>query len=277
MAKFDDIVAFAEMERFIDTPVKRFSSGLYLRLAFAVAAHLEPEILVVDEVLAVGDVAFQKKCLGKMESVASEGRTVLFVSHNLPVMRQICHRGVLLREGRVEMIGPINEVVDHYVNDIEMQAEVSFPLRPDAVAQFTRFTLRNARGELTSRVPQSEPFTTEIEWVVREPIAADRLSWGLFRADGDCLLISNELDLPEPLAEVRSPGEYRTQVRFPGGMLNAGSYQYRAALTTGSGVIRDSKEGAYFEVFDDTDLTLNTGGSRPGTLLMRLPWTEQRQ
>ncbi len=274
--KFDEIVAFAEMERFIDTPVKRFSSGLYLRLAFAVAAHLEPEILVVDEVLAVGDLSFQKKCLGKMEAVASQGRTVLFVSHNMPVMRQICHRGVLLQAGRVEKIGPINDVVDYYVNDAEMQAELVFAERPDAVAQFTRFRLRNSHGAITCRVPQSEPFVTEIEWVVRETISADRLWWGLFRGDGEWLVNSNELDSPTGLHETRKPGTYVTRVHFPGGLLNAGSYQYRVSLATGSGVVRDNREGAYFEIYDDTDLSLNSGGSRPGALLMRLQWSEKK-
>ena len=107
--KFDEIVAFSEIEKFLDTPVKRYSSGMYVRLAFAVAAHLEPEILIVDEVLAVGDYAFQKKCLGKMHDVASgDGRTILFVSHNMGALAQLCERGVLLEQGRVTMIGPVD-------------------------------------------------------------------------------------------------------------------------------------------------------------------------
>ena len=114
-AKFDEIVAFAEVERFLDTPVKRYSSGMYVRLAFAVAAHLEPEILIVDEVLAVGDAEFQKKCLGKMRDVAEgEGRTVLFVSHNMAAIRALCDKGVLLKEGLLELTGPIDEVASAY-------------------------------------------------------------------------------------------------------------------------------------------------------------------
>src|SRR2546425_5019568 len=104
--KFDEIVAFAEVERFVDTPVKHYSSGMYLRLAFAVAAHLEPQILFVDEVLAVGDAAFQKKCLGKMSSVAREGRTILFVSHNMAAVENLCTRTLLLRKGEVVEDGP---------------------------------------------------------------------------------------------------------------------------------------------------------------------------
>src|ERR1700747_1489317 len=110
-AKFDEIVAFAEVEKFLDTPVKRYSSGMYVRLAFAVAAHLEPEILIVDEVLAVGDAAFQKKCLGKMEDVTGEGRTVLFVSHNMETVARLCNKSILLDEGRLVANGPSSEIV----------------------------------------------------------------------------------------------------------------------------------------------------------------------
>ena len=113
--RFDEIVDFAEIARFLDTPVKRYSSGMYVRLAFAVAAHLEPEILVVDEVLAVGDAAFQHKCLGRMEDVADSGRTVLFVSHNMQAVRSLCTRVVQLDEGRVVDAGPPAEVVDRYL------------------------------------------------------------------------------------------------------------------------------------------------------------------
>ncbi len=113
-ARFDEIVAFAEIEKFMDTAVKRYSSGMYVRLAFAVAAHLDPEILIVDEVLAVGDASFQKKCLGKMDDVTRSGRTVLFVTHNLGMITHLCEHAILLQAGGVKMIGPAAEVVDHY-------------------------------------------------------------------------------------------------------------------------------------------------------------------
>src|SRR5262249_11227777 len=109
---------FAEVERFLDTPVKRYSSGMYVRLAFAVAAHLRPEILVVDEVLAVGDAAFQKKCLGKMQSVASGGRTVLFVSHNMAAITRLCTRGILWRDGKIVVAGAVDRVVAEYVGGV---------------------------------------------------------------------------------------------------------------------------------------------------------------
>lgn len=117
--KFDEIVAFAEIEQFIDTPVKHYSSGMYVRLAFSVAAHFEPEILLVDEVLAVGDVAFQRKCLGKMDDVGKKGRTVLFVSHNMGLLQTLCQRGILIQQGRVAADGSITEVVDKYLQTLE--------------------------------------------------------------------------------------------------------------------------------------------------------------
>ena len=125
-SKFDEIVAFSEVEKFLDTPVKRYSSGMYVRLAFAVAAHLEPEILVVDEVLAVGDVEFQKKCLGKMKHVAGEGRTVLFVSHNLAAVRALCTRSLLLADGRVVSDDSIDAVIKRYANASSSAHSISF-------------------------------------------------------------------------------------------------------------------------------------------------------
>lgn len=136
--KFDEMVEFSEIGRFIDTPVKQYSSGMYLRLAFAVAAHMEPEILLVDEVLAVGDAAFQKKCLGKMSDVAHQGRTVLFVSHNMAAMRSLCSAAVLLNRGKVEHMGPTGEVIDRYI------AGLSPPLAVDAP-----YLARNEELDLT--------------------------------------------------------------------------------------------------------------------------------
>ncbi|MDQ3843434.1 MAG: ABC transporter ATP-binding protein [Bacteroidota bacterium] len=125
--KFDEIVDFAEVEKFLDTPVKRYSSGMYVRLAFAVAAHLDPEILVIDEVLAVGDTQFQKKCLGKMEDVSKQdGRTILFVSHDISAVNRLCNKGILLNKGKVQIKGYINDVIDVYINNPDLRKEVSF-------------------------------------------------------------------------------------------------------------------------------------------------------
>jgi lipopolysaccharide transport system ATP-binding protein len=129
--KFDEIVAFAEIEKFIDTPVKRYSSGMYVRLAFAVAAHLEPEILVVDEVLAVGDVEFQKKCLGKMSDVAAGGRTVLFVSHNMGAIESLCQKSILMEAGSISSIGDTKDIVNNYLSSTSRELETPIALRTD--------------------------------------------------------------------------------------------------------------------------------------------------
>jgi homopolymeric O-antigen transport system ATP-binding protein len=129
--KFDEIIAFAEIDKFIDTPVKHYSSGMYVRLAFSVAAYLDPEILLVDEVLAVGDVAFQRKCLGKMDDVAHQGRTVLFVSHNMGLMQSLCSRGIYLEDGKIAFDGPISEAVDAYLNSIEQRESQDLATRVD--------------------------------------------------------------------------------------------------------------------------------------------------
>jgi lipopolysaccharide transport system ATP-binding protein len=125
--KFDEIVAFAELERFLDTPVKHYSSGMYLRLAFAVGAHLNPEILIIDEVLAVGDMGFQKKCLGKMDEVTRDGRTVVLVSHDMNVITQMCHTAMFLRDGQVHAIGPVEDVVTAYVDTLAPASEEESP------------------------------------------------------------------------------------------------------------------------------------------------------
>jgi lipopolysaccharide transport system ATP-binding protein len=146
--KFDEIVAFSEVEQFLDTPVKRYSSGMYVRLAFAIAAHLEPEILVVDEVLAVGDAQFQKKCLGKMEDVSKqEGRTVLFVSHNTGVVQQLCNRAMLLDKGRVVMTGKTDTVIDRYINQFDDGTSAIKSERRAGDNQFTLAYMTDAEGE----------------------------------------------------------------------------------------------------------------------------------
>lgn len=149
--KFDEIVAFAECETFIDTPVKRYSSGMRVRVAFAVAAHLEPEILVIDEVLAVGDAAFQEKCIGKMEDVAGKGRTILFVSHNMGTIRQLCQRAIVLKNGRMVADAPAGDAVSHYLQSMEDGAQEAFternPLRRlKGEARMTGFEIRSSDG-----------------------------------------------------------------------------------------------------------------------------------
>jgi lipopolysaccharide transport system ATP-binding protein len=169
--KFDEIVAFAEVERFLDTPVKRYSSGMYVRLAFSVAAHLEPEILIVDEVLAVGDVRFQKKCLGKMEDVGKEGRTVLFVSHNMSTIQQLCNKGIMLRSGTVADAGTIEKVVEAYLSDSAATRGTSVNAIPrtradyGVIARFVNAWPVNAEGENVSgfRMGETIAFTLQVK------------------------------------------------------------------------------------------------------------------
>jgi lipopolysaccharide transport system ATP-binding protein len=162
--KFDEIVAFAEIEQFLDTPVKRYSSGMYVRLAFGVAAHLEPDILVVDEVLAVGDAEFQRKCLGKMENIAGQGRTVLFVSHNMGAVESLCHRAIWLDKGQVAADGPAREVVQEYLGSANTRA-VFYNPQPHLGYEnlvIEKIVLRNGKGEETTTLTSGEEVTVEV-------------------------------------------------------------------------------------------------------------------
>ena len=171
--KFDEIVAFAEVEKFLDTPVKRYSSGMYVRLAFAVAAHLEPEILIVDEVLAVGDAQFQKKCLGKMQDVANGGRTVLFVSHNMGALRGFCTKGVLLEGGSVQLISDTASVIQAYLSqDAKNSKEKSFRhhrREGSGQVEFTKIEIARLNAELQSAFSIGEPLKIFIDYQVNRP------------------------------------------------------------------------------------------------------------
>jgi lipopolysaccharide transport system ATP-binding protein len=176
-ARFDEIVAFAEVERFLDTPVKRYSSGMYVRLAFAVAAHLEPDILLVDEVLAVGDVAFQRKCLGKMEQVAGDGRTVLFVSHNMTTIQSLCQRAYLLDSGHAVAEGDVRAVVDTYLRSMPQAAARKLADRTDrqgdGSARLVAMDVDSAFGPATVRV--GEPLRIRVEYESPVPLRNARL------------------------------------------------------------------------------------------------------
>ncbi len=220
-AKFDEIVAFAEVERFLDTPVKRYSSGMYVRLAFAVAAHLEPEILIVDEVLAVGDAQFQKKCLGKMQDVAAnQGRTVLFVSHNLAAVQSLCRRAVCLREGRLRLDAPAPVAVEAFLRDGETAANGAFSggdysLRVDSAA----FTLEGARPSIhldlcfKALAPRSMALEIVLLNTLGNPIAF---------AEAGSLDFSRALSLPK--------GESSSRWRIDASRLANGLYLLRVQL-----------------------------------------------
>lgn len=208
-ARFDAIVEFAEIERFLDTPVKRYSSGMYVRLAFAVAAHLDPDILIVDEVLAVGDVEFQKKCLGKMKEVSERaGRTVLFVSHNMAAVRGLCSRGILLRSGRVELAGSADAVVDAYVKASAHSTASTVDIAPVPGARIwmTRASLLIDDQPVMS-APMGAELTLAVEFRSSVTTRYPRLGFILQTIEGEKLLNGSNRFLPSPqLSEPVSSG-----------------------------------------------------------------------
>ena len=209
VGRFDEIVAFAELERFIDTPVKRYSSGMYIRLAFAVAAHLEPEILLIDEVLAVGDAAFQSKCLGKMGEIARRGRTVLFVSHNTAAMLNLCQRGILIDRGRVAMDGPIEPVIRHYLNSLRVATPRDLRRCEEREGRgrvrFTRVSFEDGEGNPVEQGVSGQPLVIALEYEARDTgllpncrasvAFYDGLGQTLFNCSSE-LVIQDAIDLP---------------------------------------------------------------------------------
>jgi len=230
-SKFDQIVDFSEVTQFIDTPVKRYSSGMYLRLAFAVAAHLEPEILVVDEVLAVGDAEFQKKCLGKMGDVAQQGRTVLFVSHNMSAILRLTQEAIVLNKGHMLMRGPTQEAVDFYLSSGQAQAgervwdadEVpasSAPFRPCSLR------VKDRRGKVVDTVRSTEPVMIEFEYRLDAPVTGLRVGFYLNTMRGEYVLTSFDTDEPKLFEKFdsRKAGRYISRAEIPADVFNEGRY-----------------------------------------------------
>jgi lipopolysaccharide transport system ATP-binding protein len=198
--KFDEIVSFAEIDKFLDTPVKHYSSGMYVRLAFSVAAHLEPEILLVDEVLSVGDVTFQKKCLGKMNEVRQSGRTVLFISHNMATIENLCSRTIVLQEGKIAFIGPSKDAVKFYLDSmIELEPPGEGGLAdsnrwanpehrkhrsPEDVVSYTRIEFKNPEGETIPFVRAGEPLVIRLHYCARKAITRPSFGLGISTEQG---------------------------------------------------------------------------------------------
>ena len=218
-AKFDEIVAFAEVERFLDTPVKRYSSGMYVRLAFAVAAHLEPEILIVDEVLAVGDAEFQKKCLGKMQDVAQgQGRTVFFVSHNMAAIHQLCTRALLMSHGVLVQNGTPLEVIDTYLHSATEEGFTGGKRYEETLWISGAQTL-DADGQPDNRFTHRDPIRLVLDLAVAEPVPGAHL--GFVLKDGkDRIVFRSELALLPPAEQVA----VRCEATIPGNLLVPGRY-----------------------------------------------------
>jgi len=220
--KFDEIVAFAEIERFLDTPVKHYSTGMYLRLAFAVAAHLEPEILLVDEVLAVGDAAFQRKCLGKMGDVARTGRTILFVSHNMGAVTSICEKGIVLEAGRVVFSGPAIEAATVYLNQFSGAAEPRVAERRDRTGsgevRLTDFGIQSAKGERLEAIRNGEAVRLVFEYETRDGQSARNVEFQIVvRTEaGDLLFQFGSRFLGRRLDRIPGAGSLVCEIRrFP--------------------------------------------------------------
>ena len=244
--RFDEIVEFAEVARFLDTPVKRYSSGMQVRLAFAVAAHLEPEILIVDEVLAVGDAAFQRKCLGKMGDVTSEGRTVLFVSHNMSVVSRLCDRGIWMEAGRVARQGPMEDVVQpipwfEWMREAPgMRQATWIPLRGTRSSGFAECGSLDHEGRRVSSVDARRPAFVEIEYVVLQRKPVPYGASGLPTAEGAILFTSTDADDEERHGRERDPGVYVSRCEIPARSVEAGDVLRDSELihTDGQGQLR---------------------------------------
>ena len=269
-ARCDEIVAFSEVEKFIDTPVKRYSSGMYLRLAFAVAAHLEPEILVVDEVLAVGDADFQRKCLGKMGDVANSGRTVLFVSHNMSAILRLTQDSIVLDKGKVILNAPSSEAVDFYLNrglskvgerfwEGEEVPVSSAPFRPLAIRILDKL------GQVSDSVRSVDPIQIEIDYELTEDVTGLRVGFYLFTTRGEPIFTSFDIDSEELFKEFtsRPKGVYTSRCTIPSNTLNEG--RFLLGVNASSYGIR-----RYFQ--DDQALSFSVDASgAPGT-----HWPEAR-
>jgi lipopolysaccharide transport system ATP-binding protein len=227
--RFDEIVDFADVEQYLDTPVKYYSTGMYMRLAFAVAAHLEPEVLIVDEVLAVGDAEFQRKCLGKMGQVAGEGRTVLFVSHNMAAVSEICRSALLLEKGRVVARGATPEVIAQYlvggrVSDGVTQVGEHDGWRESGEFRFCSVAVRNPGEEPNGQVQRGEGIEVVIEYEVTKPIRSCHIGLDLWNDAGVCVLTSGCHDRDPFSIEVEQPGRRAICCRIPADYLRAGVY-----------------------------------------------------
>ena len=270
-SKFDEIVDFSEVSQFIDTPVKRYSSGMYLRLAFAVAAHLEPEILVVDEVLAVGDAEFQRKCLGKMGDVAQQGRTVLFVSHNMSAILRLTQEAIVLKKGQLIKRAPTPEAVDFYlasgqtesgerVWDADEIPAASAPFRP------IRLRLMDKSGKVVDTVRSTEPVTIEWEYQLDAPLTGLRVGIYLNTMRGEYVFTAFDTDDAKQYEQfgARQSGRYVSCCQIPGVFFNEGRYSLGVNASS-FGVRR------YF--MDESALSFNVDISgAPGT-----QWPEMRQ
>jgi lipopolysaccharide transport system ATP-binding protein len=282
--KFDEIVDFAQIERFLDTPVKHYSSGMYVRLGFAVAAHLEPEILLIDEVLAVGDARFQKKCLNKMEDIRHGGRTVIFVSHNMSAITRICERAIFLDEGRVVSQGPADQIVSSYLTGgLGTSASREWRDAHNApggeICRLRAVRARGRDGSVSDSVDIRQPIGIEIEFDVLQ--GGHRLlpHFYLWNEHGVAIMGSNDLD-PAWRRRPRPPGRYVSTGWIPGNLLAEGTVFVDAAVIVIEPPMTQIFEQSIiaFQVVDNMDGDTQRGdwaGPQPGAVRPLLEWTTQ--
>jgi lipopolysaccharide transport system ATP-binding protein len=282
--KFDEIVQFAEVERFIDTPVKHYSSGMYMRLAFAVAAHLEPEILLVDEVLAVGDAAFQKKCLNKMQEVGEQGRTVFFVSHNMPAVTRLCPRAILLDSGQILRDGPSHQVVSAYLRSglgtTAMRTWTDSDRFPgNAVARLHAVRVVDEDGETVANVDIRKPVGIEMDFEVLQPGYVLTPGCRFVNEEGQIVFSSDDQD-PQWRRRPRPPGRHLSTAWIPGNFLSEGTMIVSVALRTSLShtVHFFEPDVVAFYVTDSLDgdsARGDYGGFIPGVVRPLLRWTNR--
>ena len=283
VAKMDEIIAFAEVEKFIDTPVKFYSSGMYVRLAFAVAAHLEPDILIVDEVLAVGDAEFQQKCMGKMGEVAKGGRTVLFVSHNMPAVTRLCSRCVLLDQGHLCIDGGVHDVVKHYLKaDHGSTAIREWPDIRTApggeVARLRAVRVCTADDSVVEVVDIRKDFAIEIEYDVLQEGWLMSPNLHCFNEDGIHVFAAGDHDA-DRCYQPHHLGCYRSRAWIPGNFMAEGTFIITVALSTVSPAINHfyEEDAVAFRIVDSMAGDSARGryaGRVPGVVRPKLKWTE---
>jgi lipopolysaccharide transport system ATP-binding protein len=283
-SRFDEIVDFSGVSQFIDTPVKRYSSGMYLRLAFAVAAHLETEILVVDEVLAVGDASFQKKCLAKMEDVGQQGRTVVFVSHNMMAVTRLCQRTILLDEGRVLDDGPSHEIVGSYLRSglgTTAAREWSDPSSAPGndIVRLRALRIRKESGETSEALDIRRPIRVEMEFEVLKEGHLLVPNFHFFNEEGLCVFIAGDHD-PDWARRTRPTGHFISTAWIPGNYLSEGAIVVSAAISTMDPVIVHffERDAVAFQVVDSLDGDSARGefaGPIPGVVRPLLQWTTE--
>jgi lipopolysaccharide transport system ATP-binding protein len=277
---FDSIVAFSEVESFLDTPVKRYSSGMYVRLAFAVAAHLALDILLVDEVLAVGDIEFQKKCLAKMGDIAEGGRTVIFVSHNLGIIHRLCNRAILLRHGAVHRDGEPDAVIRTYLEENlshEGHWERPATLPPAEEVSIRRIRILGAEDRVTGLVNSDDPFRVEVVYDVHHPLPSFEVGILLRNSHGVTILVSLDSDTAVWPSRTRPAGTYRSVCHLPGHLLAPGTYSLSCAAHIINQQTFDMvQDGLAFEVAETGCIRFKRNDRRHGVIMPVFDWEISR-